>query len=246
MMGCLAQRRALSSRALQLSFAFACVATLLLGSTTNAGTVLQFAQSNPLDVITATNSGSGTTSFSTAGNADGGFTSVPVLTSNYLGVPFPLGLPMFETFVGVTSTAAATTAGTTITQTYSGTIEFTSLPGGLGALYLSATFGPTGVLSGGVGGGSASLNASVPSDTVTFTVPGMAFTNAALSIAFSGITPTLGTGGTPSSVSSFTAQNSGTFSATTAIPEPGSLCLASCAVVVGALAYGRKKMKNQD
>jgi hypothetical protein len=216
----------------------------MLGSTTKAGTVLQFAQSNPTDVITATNDGAGTTTYSTAGNADGGLTSVPVLASNYLGVPFPLGLPMFETFVGVTSSGAATTAMGSVMQNVSGTVEFTSLPGGAGALYLSASFGPAGLFSGGAGGGSGSINASVPTDNVVFTVPAMNFQNAALSLSFSGITPVVGIAA--GSVASFTGQNSGTFSAVTAsIPEPSTFCLAGFAVVGVGLAYGRKKMKAQ-
>ena len=221
----------------------ACVATLLVGSTANASsTILQFAQSNPNDVITATNNGAGVTTFSTAGNVDGGGLSIPVTASNYLGVPKPLGMLMFETFVGVTSVGPATTVAGSVTQDFQGTVEFTALPGGAGAVFLSATFGPTGVFSGGTTGGSGSLNASVPSDTVTFTAQGMSFSSPAMSLSYSGITPPVSIGA--GSVGSFTGQNSGTFSANI-IPEPSTFCLASIALVVGALAYGRKKMKNQ-
>ena len=240
MMKGLIHRLAVSTRLVRRSIAFACAATLLLGSSAQAGTILQFAQSNPADVVTGTNSGGGVTLLSSAGNADGGGTSIPVLASNYLGVPFPLGLPMFETYVGVTSTSAATSAAGSISQNYSGEIEFTSLPGGAGVVYLIATFGATGVFSGGAAGGSASLTASVPKDTVTFTVPGMSFSDAALSISYSGISPVLGI--TAGSVSSFTGQNSGTFSANT-VPEPSTLYLGSFATVMGALAFARKRMK---
>jgi len=241
MMGCLAQRRALSSRALQLPFAFACVATLLLGSTTNAGTVLQFAQVSASDIVTATDT-AGTTTLSTAGNVDGGLMSIPVAVTNFDGAPTPPGFVLFETFFGVTSTAAATTSGGTISQTYSGTIEFSSLPGGAGADFLTATFSSA-VLSGS--GNSASLNATAPDLVFTSGVATFG-PNTGMSIAFSGITPAPLSIAGDGSIASYTAQNSGTFSATAAIPEPGSLCLASFAVVVGALAYGRKKMKNQD
>jgi len=238
------RQRSLLSRSLRGSLALACVATLLVGSTANAAstTILQFAQTNPADSVTATNVGGTTTMLSTAGNLDGGGLSIPVSATNYLGVPQPLGLPMFETYVGVTSVGPATTVAGSVTQDFMGTVEFTSAPGGAGAIFLIATFGPTGVFSGGSTGGSGSLNASVPSDTVTFTIPGFSFANPALSLSFSGIAPPVSITGT--SIGSFTGQNSGTFSATI-IPEPSTLCLASIAVVVGTLVYGRKKMKNQ-
>jgi hypothetical protein len=190
------------------------------------------------DVITATDA-AGVTTLSTAGNADGDFLSVPVLASTYLGVPQPFGLLMFETFVGVTSNGLATNTLGTISQNFSGEIEFTSGTGGTGLVYLIAKFGPAGVFSGGAAGSSASLNASVPQDTVTFTVPGKDYEFAAMSIGFSSIDPVLHRSG--GSVASFTATNSGTFSATL-VPEPGTLCMASIAVVIGTLAYGRKKV----
>jgi hypothetical protein len=228
-----------SVRLLRRFAAIACTATLLLGSSARASsTVLAFGQLNPADIITATTAG-GVTSLSTAGNADGAGVSVPVLASNYLGVPQPFGLLMFETFVGVTSNGVATIAGGTITENFSGEIEFTSAPGGAGLVFLIANFGPNAKFSGGAGGSSASLNSSVPQDNLTFFVPGMEFGNAAMSIGFSGIVPPLAIAGT--TVGPFTAQNSGTFSATL-VPEPGTLCMASIAVVIGTLAYGRKKV----
>jgi hypothetical protein len=226
-----------------LAFPFASL--LLLSCSTEAGTVLQFSQVSSTDVVVATNNGIGTTTFSTTSpiNTDGGGVSIPVNISNYLGmtqVPFPL--LAFET-VSVTSTDVASPGGT-ITQAYSGTIEFTANPvndpSGAGQVFLLATFG-SGAFSGGTNGGSASLNASVPQNVVTFTVPGLSFADAALSISFSGIVPPLGI--TAGSVSSFAGQNSGTFSAN-GVPEPGTLCLASFAIVIGTLAHGRKKMKN--
>jgi hypothetical protein len=220
---------------------------LLLTCSTEAGTVLQFAQVSSTDVIVATNNGSGVTTLSTTSaiNADGGGVSIPVNISNYLGVsqvPFPL--LAFET-VAATSTTSAATAGGIITQTFSGTIEFSANPindpSGPGQIFLLATFS-TSMVSGGSGGGSASLNSSVPQNIITFTVPGSEFADAAQSISISGVAPALSiTGG---SISSFTAQNSGTFSANV-VPEPGTLGLASVALVCGTLAYGRKKMKNQ-
>ena len=92
-----------------------------------------------------------------------------------------------------------------------GTVEFTSGVGGTGTVFLTPQFGPTGVFSGGSTGASGSLNASVPTDTVTFTVPGLLFSQQAMSLSFSGIAPPVSI--TAGSLSSFTGQNSGTFSA---------------------------------
>jgi hypothetical protein len=227
--------------------AFACAASLLLGSSANAGstTVLAFSQQNPLDVITATESG-GVTTLSTAGNADGAGVSIPVSISNYLGVPqFPFPILAFETFVDVHSVGGLTGS---ISQNFVGTVEFTVNPGVAGPgnpAFLIATFsGPSGTFSGSPGGGSATLSASEPTDTVTFTVPGMAFANGAVGLAFSGITVPPGLSTSGGSVASFTAQGAGTFSANV-IPEPSALSLASIAVVVGTLTYGRKRVKKQ-
>ncbi len=227
------QQRSFSWRFLQRSLAFACATSLLLGSSAKASsTVLAFGQQNPADIITATVSG-GVTSLSTAGNLDGAGVSIPVSITNYLGVPqVPFPILAYETFVGVHSTGTATTVAGTISQNFVGTIDFTVSPGVAGPgnpAFLIATFsGPNGTFSGGAGGGSASLSASEPSDTVTFTVPGLTFANAAIALGFSGIVipPGLSTSGT--TVGPFTAQGAGTFSATV-VPEPsrtlfGLLC----------------------
>jgi hypothetical protein len=229
-----------SARCLRRSFAFACVASLLLGSSTKADTILQFAQEFAGDTVVATESG-GVTTLSTSGNIDGGNVSIPVVVSNFLGNPEPPGFVLFETFVGVTSTGTATSTGGTISQTFQGTVEFTSLPGGAGTNYLTAAFGPTSGFSGS--SNSASLNASEPKDSLVFTSAFASFgSDTGMSIAFSDIRPGLSISG--GSVAPFTAQNSGTFSASI-VPEPGSLCLASCAVVIGTLAYGRKKIESE-
>jgi len=239
------QLSALLARLLRRSLALACTASLLLGSYASASTtILGFSQQNPLDVITATESG-GVTTLSTAGNADGAGVSIPVSISNYLGVPqVPFPILAFETFVDVHSTGTATSASGTISQNFVGTIEFTENPGVAGPgnpAFLIATFsGPNGTFSGGSGGGSASLSASQPPDSVTFTVPGLSLSSAAISLSFSGITVPPGLSISGSSVASFTSQGAGTFSASV-VPEPGSLCLASTAVVIGALTFWRKR-----
>jgi hypothetical protein len=229
---------AVLARFMRRSFALACVTSLLMTSSTKAATVLQFSQVLSTDSVTATASG-GVTTLSTAGNADGGGLSIPLVVGNFNGAPFPPGIPVFETFVGVTSTGTATSSGGTISQTFSGTIEYTSAPGGLGGNFLTARF-TNAIFQGN--GNSASLTATAPN--ITFTSSMAAFgPDTGMALGFTGITPTVGiTGG---SISSFTAQNAGTFSATI-VPEPSALCLASFAAVIGTLAaYGKKRMKNE-
>jgi len=242
------RQRSVSMRFLRCSFGLACVASLFLASSAKADTILAFSQLNSADVVVATQTSPTTTVFTTtsATNIDGGGVSVPVYISTYLGVaqvPFPI--LAYET-VSLTSTTVASSSSGTITQDYSGTIQFTVNPGVAGpsnAAFLIATFGPTGVFSGGAGGGSAGLNASEPQDTVTFTVPGLAFSDAALNISFSGISPTLSITG--STVTSFTGQDAGTFSAAI-VPEPGTLCLASIAIGIGTLCYCKKRKSRSD
>jgi hypothetical protein len=229
---------AVLARFMRRSFALACVTSLLMTSSAKASTVLQFAQVLATDSVTATESG-GVTTLSTTGNADGALVSIPVVVSNFNGSPFNPLTPVFETFVGVTSTGTATTSGGTISQTFSGTIEFTSLPGGAGLDYLTAKF--TNAIFAG-SGNSASLTTTAPN--VTFTSGLAAFgSDTGMALGFTGVTPTVGI--TDGSVASFKAQNAGTFSATI-VPEPSALCLASFAAVIGTLAaYGKKRMKNE-
>jgi hypothetical protein len=225
------------------AFALACVTSLLITSSTKAATVLQFSQVNSAqpspDVVTATESG-GVTTLSSAGNA-GTPGSIPVVVTNFNGVPFPFGIPLFETLTAV-SAGAATSSGGTITQNFSGIVTFSSLPEGAGTDYLTATFANA-ALSGS--GNSASLNATAPN--LVFTSELVSFpTNTGLSIAFTLVNgaPLSISGG---SIASFTATNAGTLSAAAAVPEPSALCLASFAAVIGTLAaaYGKKRMKNE-
>jgi len=245
---------ALSSRFSRRSFAIACITWLLLGSSTQAGpvTIFQFAQLNANDIVTATDSGTGnpgTTSLSTtsAQNADGGGVSIAVLVTNsYVGSgPFVA----FETFVGVHSVGAAVTDPFTgqPEQKFSGEIEFTAAPGGVGQNFLTAVFSSftlSPVLQGQPGGTQASLSAAEPPDTLTLTAQGISFGNpTAMTIGFSNVTPALNIDAADNTIASFTGQNSGTFSAAI-VPEPGTLCLASFAVVIGAIAYRKKRMND--
>jgi hypothetical protein len=221
------------------ALAFACLAALALGTSANAATILQFAQTSPNDVVTATVSGSTTTLTTPAG-------SIPVLITNIGGTVLGTPLPAFETFIGVTSTGAATD-GATVSQTFSGTIAITAGPGNTGGNFLTTTFSGA-VLSGPNGGNSASLVGSNPPQNVTFTsnfaaiiplIAGNPPENFAIS--FSNVTPSLTISG--STIAGFTAQNTGTF-ATGIIPEPASLVMASTAVFAGLGCYGWRRRKS--
>jgi hypothetical protein len=189
-----------------------------------SSTVLQFGQTSATDVVTATVSG-GVTSFSTAGNADGANVSIPVTITNFLGVP--MIIHAFETFVGVQTTGTASTVSGVVIQNVVGTIEFTSGTGGTGTDFLTATFTNTalpGRVSGLTGGAQLQLGVAGPPDDLTLT-SGLAtfIAPTSLTLAFSNVTPPVGTTGT--TLSAFTGQNSGTFAAASFVPEPASLAL---------------------
>lgn len=226
-------------------FACACVALFFMGPTGQAGTVLQFAQTNPADIVTATESG-GVTTLSTTGNADGGGVSIPVTISNFLGAP-GLSIPAFETFVNVTSTGTATTVSGQIFQGFTGTIEITSALGGAGSNYLTATFTDTsasGVLGGTSGGTQAQLTATAPPQSLVLTSGFATFVSPnSMTMGFSNVTPGLGV--TSGSIAPFMAQNTGTFGATV-VPEPATFGMVGMGVVFVALAvrHNRRCRKN--
>jgi hypothetical protein len=244
------QTLAFSARFLRRSFAFACVALLLLSSSTNAGpiTILQFGQTNPSDIVTATDT-AGTTTLSTGGNADGANVSIPVTITNFLGTS--VVIPAFETFVGVTSLGTASTFHGSVFQNFSGTVEFSVAPGGTGGNYLTATFAPVGGssavgITGTAGGAGASLGAAQPPDNLVLTSDfAVLGPPVSMAIGFSNIPTAPGLHiAADSSIASFTAQNAGTISGSV-VPEPGTLCLLSFAVVIGTLVYGKKRMKDE-
>lgn len=218
-------------------FLCAGVAFVCWTGTARAGsTVLQFAQTNPLDIVTATESG-GVTMLSSAGNSDGGGVSIPVTISNFLGTP-GLSIPAFETFVGVTSTGAAATLFGQAFQGFTGTIEVTSGVGGTGSNFLTATFtdkSNPGVLGGTVGGAQAQLTATAPPQTLVLTSDFAVFiAPTSMTMGFSNVTPSFGV--TSGSISSFTAQNTGTFGAAQIVPEPATFGMACMGLVFVALA----------
>jgi hypothetical protein len=195
-----------------------------LCSAAQAGTIVQFGQINPADVVTAKVSGS-VTSFSTAGNADGGGVSIPVTITNLFGTP-GLSIPAFETFVGVSTTGSASSVLGVAVQAVTGTIEITSGIGGTGINYVTATFtNPTlpATVGGLIGGDQLQLGAAGPPDTLLLTSSlGMLAAPTSMTLGFSNVVPPVAI--TANTLAGFTGQNAGTFAATV-IPEPASVAL---------------------
>jgi len=238
------------------SLALATVASLAMATPSSAITILQYGQTNPNDFKTATVAG-GVTTITTSSAAASG--SIPITITNIGGIPLagPLVINGFETFTNVRSTGPATLTGTTIDQPFSGTVAFTSLAGGAGINFLTATFtGAT--LTGLAQGGSASLIASEPPGTITYTSsdPRVLAALAALgplgftenfSISFSGINQPpglsiIGTGAN-ATIGPFSARNAGTFDAAAVVPEPSGLAMAGTAMLasLGCIGWRRRQ-----
>jgi len=205
-----------------------------LPTSASAGTILVFGQTDNTNFVQAAFSGA-TATLTTHEVTPTISVSVPIALTQ-LGITLIPPTPAFETFVGVTSSTPQT--GDLIGG-FSGSIIISVGSGGTGGIYLDTTF------SGGTlkaDGGSGSLAASVPLNTVNFTTQNPLVEAAlggttgvgAFALSFAGVTP-------PQSVPfvGFTTQNSGVFS--TVIPEPASIVMALWAVplwaVLGRLGY---------
>jgi len=218
-----------------LSVLYTCFGLVLLSSAAHAGTVLQFTQTNPADVVTATESG-GVTTLLTTGNADGGGVSIAVTIGNLLGVP-GLAIPAFETFVNVKSDGPAATLGILNAQRFTGSIVISSLIGGLGINYLTATFdvpGSGSIFAGVTGGTQAALDATQPPNNLVLTSDfAVLGPPTSMTVGFSNLQP--GVAISNSSIAGFTAQNTATFAATV-VPEPASFGMACSGLVLVSLA----------
>jgi hypothetical protein len=231
------------------ALALATLASLAMATSSSAVTILQFGQTNPNGFITAVASG-GTTTLTTNSLVAPG--SEPIKITNIGGTLLATPLDAFETFQNVVSTGTATTAAGQIEQLYSGTIAITSGANGTGGNFLTATF-QNAILSGLAGGGSASLVGSRPPQNVLFTsnfaaivalIAGNPPEN--FSLSFSNLTPPLGITG--STISSFLAQNTGTFATgtTAVVPEPSGIVMAGMAMVAGLGGLGWRRRQSRS
>jgi len=229
------------------SLALASLAALAMVTPSRAVTVLQFAQINPADFVTAT-AGGATTTLTTNSAAAAG--SIPIVITNIAGTQ--VSMNAFETLIGVTSTGVATSAAGQIEQLYSGTIAITTAAGGAGGNFLTAAF-TNATLSGLTGGGSASLVGSRPPQNVVFTsnfaaiiplIAGNPPENFALS--FSGIAQPPGLSLSGTTTASFTAQNTGTFATGTVagVPEPASIVTSSTAILACLGCFGWRRFRS--
>lgn len=229
--------------------ALASLASLAMATASSAVTILQFGQTNPNDVVTATVAGSVTTL--TTNSAAAG--SIPILITNIGGVQLGTPLAAFETFIGVTSTGTATSAGGTISEMFSGTIAITSGANNTGGNILTTVFSGA-TLSGLAGGGSAALVGSRPPQNVVFTsnlaaiVPLIAGNPPEnFAISFSGINTPPGLSLSGTTIAGFTARNTGTFDTgtpTAVIPEPSGIVMAGTAMIASLGCFGWRRRQS--
>jgi len=238
-----------SGRFVRRSFLFACLASLLLGSSSKASTVLDFGQINAGDNVTLHNNGAGVSTLSTAGNPgpDGGPLSIAVDITTFMGAS-GVNIPAFMTFVGVTSTGPASynSVDNTDSQPFSGTIEFTALPGGVGANYLTAVFtnalfSPT--LSGADLGTLATLGATQPPESLVLTSDfALLGPPTSLSIGFTNLSNALTIASGSLGIVGDTTMQAGGPIAGKIVPEPSTFAIAGLGAL-GMIGYGLRRRK---
>jgi hypothetical protein len=204
----------------------ACLASaLLVSQEASAGTILVFGQATGDNLVTLTNDGSGTSTMTA--------TDVPVEITTLAGLPVSPSIPAFFTF-NATSTGAATTSGSDVSQTFTATFSVTSEAGGGGINYLTGTF--TDTFHSILGGQSAAITASAPPNSITFSsdLPIPLGPMAAVSLSFTNLSRAMALLNNSVGASGSTTMNvSATFSA--AVPEPSSVVLSS---IAGLMIFG--------
>jgi len=241
-----------SGRFVRRSFLFACLASLLLGSSSKASTVLDFGQINAGDNVTLHNNGAGVSTLSTAGNPspDGGPLSIAVDITTFMGAP-GVNIPAYMTFVGVTSTGPASynVATNTDSQPFSGTIEFSALPGGpsgpgtnyLTAVFTNALFSPT--LSGADLGFLATLGATQPPESLVLTSDfALLGPPTSLSIGFTNLSNALTIASGSLGIVGDTTMQAGGPIAGKIVPEPSTFAIAGLGAL-GMIGYGLRRRK---
>jgi hypothetical protein len=193
-------------------------AVVLIGTVaaSHAAVILTFGQAGPpVNSTTATANAAGTST--TISNVNTPIMITQIDSTNPIVVPINAFYNFSATSVGAASTAPVPN------QHFVGTFQITSGTGGSGTNYLSGSFSDITLANDT----SAILSASQPSNTVSFTSSVISTLDLprAISLSFSNVTPgVLALDNT--TLPSFTAAVSGTFSANTpAVPEPTSLVL---------------------
>jgi hypothetical protein len=238
-------------RLLRRSLAFACLASLLLGSQSKATAsteIINFSQVSGTNTVVLTNNGAGG---NVAGSETISATNVLVTISELNGLtvspPIQALLSLSASNIGV----PATVSGTTVSEEFSGSFSITSVPPAPAFNFLSGTF--TDTVSGTVGGTKLELGSTSPPLTLHFTsdVPGMPLsTPNALQFAFTNLIPALTFTGTPGVNASIgqagptTMSVSGNASASpsSVIPEPSSFLIAGIGGL-GLIGYGLRRRR---
>jgi hypothetical protein len=154
-------------------------------------------------------------------------------------------------FLNLTASSSgdATNNSGNITQNFSGNFSITSGANDTGINYLSGSF--SGLTFGFSGGTVATLTASDPPGTILFSSsysPSFPLSSpTGASFTFSGVSPALGivqsSNRMHSTIGSFGATGSGTFSATASTPEPSTMAIAGLGAL-GMIGYSLRRRKS--